>query len=166
MGPPWLATAGAGDVLAGLCGSLLAAGLSPFDAGSVGSWLHGAAAVVAGHDGPVTAPEVARALPAVLRTLLRLTRRLGAADPADPATLAEKRRQSRRVGGVWGARVAGSAGVWEDGGEMSPPEPDAPPRTARPETVDAAPGAESRRRPRRDPRQRGDAEGPGRRRAR
>ncbi|QWZ06919.1 NAD(P)H-hydrate dehydratase [Nocardioides panacis] len=71
VGPPWLATAGAGDVLAGLCGSLLAAGLSTFDAGSVGSWLHGTAALVAGQDGPVTAPEVARALPAVLRTLLR-----------------------------------------------------------------------------------------------
>ena len=44
VGPAWLATAGAGDVLAGLCGALLAAGLDPFDAGSVGSWLHGAAA--------------------------------------------------------------------------------------------------------------------------
>jgi hydroxyethylthiazole kinase-like uncharacterized protein yjeF len=70
VGPAWLATAGAGDVLAGLCGALVAAGLSPYDAGSVGSWLHGTAAVVAGHDGPVTAPEVARAVPTVLRTLL------------------------------------------------------------------------------------------------
>ena len=64
VGPAWLATAGAGDVLAGLCGSLVAAGLDPFDAGSVGSWLHGAAAVVAGGGGPVTAPDVAAALPA------------------------------------------------------------------------------------------------------
>ena len=70
VGPAWLATAGAGDVLAGLCGSLLAAGLSPFDAGSVGSWLHGAAAAVAGHDGPITAPDVAAALPTLLRTLV------------------------------------------------------------------------------------------------
>lgn len=74
VGPPWLATAGAGDVLAGLCGSLLAAGLSPFDAGSVGSWLHGAAAALAGHDGPVTAPDVAAALPALLRSLVRVSR--------------------------------------------------------------------------------------------
>ncbi len=70
VGPAWLATAGAGDVLSGLCGSLLAAGLHPFDAGSVGSWLHGAAASLAGHDGPVTASDVASALPTLLRTLL------------------------------------------------------------------------------------------------
>jgi len=69
-GPPWLATAGSGDVLAGLCGALLAAGLDPFDAGAVGAWLHGAAATVAGQDGPVTAPEVAHAIPAVCRRLL------------------------------------------------------------------------------------------------
>ena len=70
VGVPWLATAGAGDVLAGLCGALLAAGLSPFDAGSVGSWVHAAAAVRAGRGGPVTAPAVARAIPDVCRALL------------------------------------------------------------------------------------------------
>ena len=71
VGPSWLATAGAGDVLSGICGALLAAGLDPYNAGSVGSWLHGAAAVVAGDGGPVTAPEVARAVPTLLRSLLR-----------------------------------------------------------------------------------------------
>ncbi len=69
-GVPWLATAGAGDVLAGLIGALLAAGLEPFDAASVGSWLHGAAATYASQGGPVTAPDVARAIPAVVRDLL------------------------------------------------------------------------------------------------
>ena len=39
---PWLASAGSGDVLAGLIGALLAAGLAPYDAASVGAWLHGA----------------------------------------------------------------------------------------------------------------------------
>lgn len=69
-GVPWLATAGSGDVLAGLCGALLAAGLDPFDAGAAGAWLHGAAAAHAGAGGPVTAPEVAAALPVVSRMLL------------------------------------------------------------------------------------------------
>jgi hydroxyethylthiazole kinase-like uncharacterized protein yjeF len=69
-GTPWLATAGAGDVLAGLCGALVASGLDPFDAGSVGSWVHGAAAALAGHDGPVTAAAVAGAIPLVCRALL------------------------------------------------------------------------------------------------
>ena len=69
-GVPWLATAGAGDVLAGLIGALLAAGLDTFDAASVGSWLHGAAATYASQGGPITAPEVARAIPAIVRDLL------------------------------------------------------------------------------------------------
>jgi hydroxyethylthiazole kinase-like uncharacterized protein yjeF len=69
-GPAWLATAGAGDVLAGLCGSLLASGLSPFDAGSLGAWLHGAAATLASSGGPITAREVAEAVPLVIADLL------------------------------------------------------------------------------------------------
>jgi hydroxyethylthiazole kinase-like uncharacterized protein yjeF len=69
-GTPWLAVAGAGDVLGGLCGALLAAGLSPYDAGSVGSWLHGAAATLASDGGPITAPDVAAALPRVISSLL------------------------------------------------------------------------------------------------
>jgi hydroxyethylthiazole kinase-like uncharacterized protein yjeF len=69
-GVPWLATAGAGDVLAGLIGALLAAGLDAFDAASVGSWLHGAAATAASRGGPVSAVDVARTLPAMVRDLL------------------------------------------------------------------------------------------------
>ncbi len=68
-GVPWLATAGAGDVLSGLCGSLLATGLDPFDAGSVGAWLHGAAATVASGGGPITASDVAAAVPRVIAAL-------------------------------------------------------------------------------------------------
>ncbi|MFB7472136.1 NAD(P)H-hydrate dehydratase [Kitasatospora sp. NPDC056184] len=65
-GTSWLATAGSGDVLAGLAGSLLAAGRSPLDAASVAAYLHGLAARhVAGAPGaPVTALEVAAALSA------------------------------------------------------------------------------------------------------
>jgi ADP-dependent NAD(P)H-hydrate dehydratase / NAD(P)H-hydrate epimerase len=69
-GSSWLATAGAGDVLSGLCGALLAAGLDPLDAGSLGAWLHGAAATLASGGGPVTAPRVADAVPAVIAQLL------------------------------------------------------------------------------------------------
>jgi ADP-dependent NAD(P)H-hydrate dehydratase / NAD(P)H-hydrate epimerase len=68
-GTPWLATAGAGDVLSGLVGALLAAGLTPYDAASAGSWLHGAAATLASGGGPITATDVARAIPAVVRNL-------------------------------------------------------------------------------------------------
>jgi hydroxyethylthiazole kinase-like uncharacterized protein yjeF len=69
-GVPWLAVAGAGDVLSGVVGSLLAAGLSPFDAAAVGSWLHGAAATLAGRGGPVTPEAVADAVPEVVRALI------------------------------------------------------------------------------------------------
>jgi ADP-dependent NAD(P)H-hydrate dehydratase / NAD(P)H-hydrate epimerase len=58
-GTPWLAVAGSGDVLGGVVGSLLAAGLTPFDAASVGSWLHGAAATLASGGGPLTPEAVA-----------------------------------------------------------------------------------------------------------
>ncbi|MFC5012173.1 bifunctional ADP-dependent NAD(P)H-hydrate dehydratase/NAD(P)H-hydrate epimerase [Nocardioides plantarum] len=70
-GTPWLATAGAGDVLGGVVGALAAAGLDPYDAASVGSWLHGAAATHASQGGPITAGAVAAAVPEVLRALLR-----------------------------------------------------------------------------------------------
>jgi hydroxyethylthiazole kinase-like uncharacterized protein yjeF len=61
-GTPWLATAGSGDVLSGLVGALLAAGLAPPDAASAGAHLHG----LAGRLSPVpaTASDVAAALPA------------------------------------------------------------------------------------------------------
>jgi NAD(P)H-hydrate repair Nnr-like enzyme with NAD(P)H-hydrate dehydratase domain len=48
-------------------GSLLAAGLGPYDAASVGSWLHGAAATLASRDGPIVAGAVAEAIPGVVR---------------------------------------------------------------------------------------------------
>jgi ADP-dependent NAD(P)H-hydrate dehydratase / NAD(P)H-hydrate epimerase len=68
-GLPWLATAGAGDVLAGLIGALAAAGLAPHDAAAVGAWLHGAAATVAADSGPLVATGVADAVPEVIRSL-------------------------------------------------------------------------------------------------
>ena len=70
-GAPALATAGSGDVLAGLCGALLAGGLDPFDAGSVGAWLHGLAGRIAGEGGrPVTAGDLVTSLPEAFRRAL------------------------------------------------------------------------------------------------
>ncbi len=69
-GVPWLATAGAGDVLSGVIGTLLAAGLDCYDAAAVGAWMHGAAATLASTGGPISASSVSAALPAVVRELV------------------------------------------------------------------------------------------------
>lgn len=68
--PTWLATAGAGDVLAGIAGTLLAAGLSPFEAASLAAWLHGSAASDASHGGPICAEDVLAQVPATAGKLL------------------------------------------------------------------------------------------------
>lgn len=66
-GTGWLATAGSGDVLSGLTGSLLAAGLAPRDAASVGAYLHGLAARHGSDGAPVSAQDVADRIPAAWR---------------------------------------------------------------------------------------------------
>ncbi|TWP36179.1 bifunctional ADP-dependent NAD(P)H-hydrate dehydratase/NAD(P)H-hydrate epimerase [Leekyejoonella antrihumi] len=68
--PAWLATAGAGDVLAGICGALLAGGLSPLDAGSLAALVHGVAAEDANPGGPVRAMDVAHQVGGTVARLL------------------------------------------------------------------------------------------------
>lgn len=66
--PPWLATAGSGDVLAGLITGLLAQGMPAMDAASAAAWVHGAAA--AGFGPGLVAEDLPEQVPAVLRHLL------------------------------------------------------------------------------------------------
>ncbi|MFO1247933.1 MAG: NAD(P)H-hydrate dehydratase [Alphaproteobacteria bacterium] len=66
--PPTLATAGAGDVLAGLIAGLLAQRMSAFDAAACGAWLHGDAALRFGPG--LIAEDLPEMLPDVLEGLL------------------------------------------------------------------------------------------------
>jgi hydroxyethylthiazole kinase-like uncharacterized protein yjeF len=81
-GTPWLATAGTGDVLAGLAGALLAQGLLPPQAAIAAAYLHGLAARLAAAGGgehgagvpshpaaPIGAGDVVRAIPRAFRAL-------------------------------------------------------------------------------------------------
>ena len=67
--PPWLATAGAGDVLAGIAGVLLASGFDADRAGALAAFVHGRAAMFASDGGPIAALDVAEALPATVEAL-------------------------------------------------------------------------------------------------
>ena len=68
-GHPALATAGSGDVLAGLIGSLLATGSEPGLAAASAAYLHGRAAARAARQGPVVAGHLVPALAAELADL-------------------------------------------------------------------------------------------------
>lgn len=78
--PPWLATAGAGDVLAGLVAGLLAQAMPSFEAASAAVFLHAACARTAGIG--LVADDLAACLPRVLAELAAQTH-LGTADASD-----------------------------------------------------------------------------------
>ncbi|OBZ94234.1 hypothetical protein ADU59_18385 [Pararhizobium polonicum] len=58
--PPWLATAGSGDTLAGIIGAHLAQGMPAFEAAAAGVWRHGRAGAKAGEG--LTAEDLAAAI--------------------------------------------------------------------------------------------------------
>ena len=70
--PPDLATAGAGDVLAGFAIGLLARGLDPFEAACMATWIHGEAARAFGPG--LIAEDLPDALPGVLNKLREMKR--------------------------------------------------------------------------------------------
>ena len=65
--PATLATAGSGDVLAGVAAGLLAQGVPTFEAAAAAVWLHGAAARALGRG--LIAEDLTEALPGVLQRL-------------------------------------------------------------------------------------------------
>ncbi|MFS0736096.1 NAD(P)H-hydrate dehydratase [Sphingomonas sp. 1P06PA] len=68
LAPGWLASAGTGDVLAGLCAARLAGGTPPFQAAAEAVWLHGEAARLAGP--ALIADDLAAHIPAAIGSAL------------------------------------------------------------------------------------------------
>jgi NAD(P)H-hydrate repair Nnr-like enzyme with NAD(P)H-hydrate dehydratase domain len=65
--PPWLATAGSGDVLAGFIAGLLAQGMPTFEAACAAVWLHGECASEVGPG--LISEDLSEALPKIFRRL-------------------------------------------------------------------------------------------------
>jgi hydroxyethylthiazole kinase-like uncharacterized protein yjeF len=66
----WLATAGSGDVLAGLIGALLATGLDPWLAAGCAAWVHVRAGTLAAEGVPTSASRILDAIPDAIRAAL------------------------------------------------------------------------------------------------
>ncbi|MGQ0573009.1 MAG: NAD(P)H-hydrate dehydratase [Pseudonocardia sp.] len=71
-GTSWAATAGSGDVLSGIVGALLAAGLDPWWAAGCATYLHGVAAGLAARGAPAPASAIQAAVPAAIRLVRRM----------------------------------------------------------------------------------------------
>ena len=72
---PYLATAGSGDVLSGMIGGLLAAGMLPFDAACAAVWIHGETSKICGPG--MVASDISEKIPKVLKEMLGIEKKVG-----------------------------------------------------------------------------------------
>jgi hydroxyethylthiazole kinase-like uncharacterized protein yjeF len=83
-GTAWLATAGTGDVLAGIIGAILATGAGAAESAAVAAHVHGRVGQLAAASGPLIAGDLVRHLPA---TVGRLRRGVDPAGSSPPGTV-------------------------------------------------------------------------------
>jgi hydroxyethylthiazole kinase-like uncharacterized protein yjeF len=74
-GSPYLATAGSGDVLAGLIAGLMGQGMASFEAAAAGAWIHGRAGEIFGTG--LIAEDLAEIFPLITRDLNKIARNAG-----------------------------------------------------------------------------------------